>query len=221
MSLELISFKICPFVQRAAITLNYKNIPHTITYIDLDNPPDWFLKISPFGKVPLLRVDGETVLFESAVINEYLDEITPNPLMPNDPLVRAVNRAWIEFSSACLVDHFMLVGAVNEGDFAKHNQSLTDKLQRMEDKLISSPGPYFNGTDLALVDTAFAPLFMRLALLRPLVVFFDTTSHPCLSTWSSALLALPAVKKSVPDDFPTLYQNYLRRRGGHLASRLT
>ena len=83
--LRLVSFKICPFVQRAVITLKYRNVPFEITYIDLKDPPDWFQEISPLGKVPVLLVD-DSPLFESAVINEYLDEITGGGLLPSDPL---------------------------------------------------------------------------------------------------------------------------------------
>ena len=55
MELELISFKLCPFVQRSIIVLKHKQIPFNITYIDLADPPVWFRDISPFGKVPILR----------------------------------------------------------------------------------------------------------------------------------------------------------------------
>ena len=98
MDIELISFDLCPFVQRSVITLLEKNIPFKRTNIDLANKPDWFLQISPLGKVPVLRINGN-ILFESAVINEYLDEITPPSMHPQDSLQKAVNRAWIEFGS--------------------------------------------------------------------------------------------------------------------------
>ena len=62
MKLKLVSFKICPFVQRSAITLLEKGIDYEIVYIDIKNPPDWFLAISPFGKVPVLKVDDNQVL---------------------------------------------------------------------------------------------------------------------------------------------------------------
>ena len=68
MDLELISTRRCPFVQRSIITLKHKNVPHKVTYIDVYDPPDWFKAISPLGKVPVLRVDGDTVLFESAAL---------------------------------------------------------------------------------------------------------------------------------------------------------
>ena len=75
------------------ITLNYQGIEHQMVFVDLDDPPRWFLDISPMGRVPVLRVDGKTVIFESAVINEYLDDVTPPSLHPADPLERALNRA--------------------------------------------------------------------------------------------------------------------------------
>jgi glutathione S-transferase len=64
MDLELISTKRCPFVQRSVITLLHKGIDHRMTFVDSDDPPEWFLKISPFGKVPVLRVDGDAIIFE-------------------------------------------------------------------------------------------------------------------------------------------------------------
>ncbi len=90
--LELVSYHLCPYVQRAVITLLEKEISHQRTYIDLSNKPDWFRQISPLGKVPLLKVSDE-VLFESTVICEYLDEITPGSLYPIDPLIKAKHRA--------------------------------------------------------------------------------------------------------------------------------
>ena len=80
MDLELVSFNVCPYVQRSVITLNHKECDYKITFIDLSNPPDWFLEISPLGKVPVLKVDGTEVLFESAVINEFIDDMTPGSL---------------------------------------------------------------------------------------------------------------------------------------------
>ena len=66
-----------------------KGIEFDLTAIDLNDKPDWFLEISPYGKVPVLRHNG-AVIFESAVINEYLEEVFPErPLLPSDPVRRA------------------------------------------------------------------------------------------------------------------------------------
>ena len=86
--LELVSFKVCPFAQRTRLVINLKKIPHQITYIDLDNKPGWFRDRVPTGKVPALFA-GEDTLFESAIINEYLDEVSPGAILPEAPLERA------------------------------------------------------------------------------------------------------------------------------------
>src|SRR2546428_11462181 len=91
--LTLISHKLCPYVQRAVIALTEKGVPFERIDIDLANKPDWFLKISPLGKTPVLVVDG-TAIFESAVILEYLEETRPHPLHPVDALQRAEHRGW-------------------------------------------------------------------------------------------------------------------------------
>lgn len=95
----LVSFDLCPYVQRAAIVLAEKGIPFTRRDVDLADKPDWFSRISPLGKVPLLIV-GDDVLCESSVIVEFFEETTPKPLHPADPLLRARHRAWMEFGSS-------------------------------------------------------------------------------------------------------------------------
>ncbi len=92
--LKLISHKLCPYVQRAVIALTEKGVPFERVDIDLDNKPDWFLKISPLGKTPVLVV-GDKAIFESAVILEYLEETQPSPLHPKDPL-GARRTSWLD-----------------------------------------------------------------------------------------------------------------------------
>lgn len=219
MKLELISFKLCPFVQRSVIALRYKQVPYTLTHIDLVDPPGWFLDISPFGKVPLLRVNQHAVIFESAVINEYIDEITPGRLHPADPLTRALNRSWIEFGSACLTDTFRLINAKTQDKFQDVHEGLLEKLERLEQ--ILGPGPYFNGERFSLVDAAYAPLFMRMELLQPLLAVYSKSSLPKVASWSQQLLAVPAVQSSTVADLQTLYYQMIGHRGGFLASRLS
>jgi glutathione S-transferase len=220
MDLELVSFNLCPFVQRAVIALLVKGAPHRISYIDLNSPPPWFHDISPFGQVPLLRVDGREVLFESAVIAEFIDDVTPGRLSPEDPLLRAKNRAWIEVGSAAFGDHFNLLGAQEEAEFKRLAQQLLGRLERVEEAL--GNGPYFNGEKFALVDAAFAPLFTRLDLLnrrfpQPL---YEAAELPRAAAWSRALTALPAVQQSVVSDFEPLYLARNKARGGFAAQWL-
>ena len=202
MSIELISFKTCPFVQRAAITLGYKEVEHKVTFIDLADPPDWFLEISPLAKVPILRVDGE-ILFESAVINEYLDDITGGELQPKDPLARAKNRAWIEFASNMLGNTYMMKTAAEKGKYEKFRDQLVSQFRRLENRL--GDGPWFNGEDFSLADTAFAPLFAHDAVANYRFSVIDAATMPKLDAWSKRLLALPAVKNSVVAEFEEIY----------------
>lgn len=213
MSIELISFKTCPFVQRAAITLGYKKVEHKVTFIDLADPPDWFLEISPLSKVPVLRVDGE-ILFESAVINEYLDDITGGELQPKDSLMRAKNRAWIEFASNMLGNTYMMKTATEKGKYEKYRDQLVSQFQRLENRL--GDGPWFNGEDFSLADTAFAPLFAHDAVANYRFSVIDAATMPKLDAWSKRLLALPAVKNSVVAEFEDIYLAALENNNSYL-----
>src|SRR3954452_11020668 len=79
--LTLVSHYLRPYVQRAAIALAEKGVACERIYVDLSNRPAWFTEISPLGKVPLLRVRGH-VIFESAVILEYLEDTISPALHP-------------------------------------------------------------------------------------------------------------------------------------------
>ena len=213
--IELISFKLCPFVQRSVITLLKKGIDFKITYIDLANPPEWFLEISPLAKVPVVRY-GDEVLFESAVINEFLDEITPDPIMPAEALDKAKDRAWIEYSSQLIVDQYLMSVADNSGEFEKHRESLTSKLQRLEDTI--DDNGYFNGHSFSLVDTALAPIFTRFDIMARSFSKDLVSSFPKLSALSQRLLDLEYVQKSVVDNFEEIYVKYLKTHNSFLVA---
>jgi glutathione S-transferase len=202
MLLHLISFKTCPFVQRAVITLKHKNIDFDITYIDLADPPDWFIELSPLQKVPVLKVDDE-VLFESAVINEFLDEITGGELQPKEPLARAKNRAWVEFASNMLGNLYMMKMSKDEESYLRYRRRLQDQLQRVEKRL--GDGPWFNGDDFSLADTAFAPFFRQDSVAQGRLSVIDAAQTPKVAAWGQRLLALPEVRDSVVDEFEDLY----------------
>ncbi len=217
MSLHLISFKTCPFVQRAVITLKHKNIDFDITYIDLADPPDWFLEISPLGKVPVLKVDDE-ILFESAVINEYLDEITGGDLQPKEPLARAKNRAWIEFASNMLGNLYMMKMSKDEESYNKYRERLVSQLERVEKRL--GDGPWFNGAEFSLADTAFAPFFRQDSVADGRLSVIDRATIPRTVAWAERLLALPEVRDSVVDEFEDLYLGVMEKNGSYSLQRL-
>lgn len=218
MKLELISFKLCPFVQRSVIALRHKGLPFDVTYIDLEDPPAWFLAISPMGRVPALRVDGDTVLFESAIINEFIDDVTPGSLRPSDPLRLAQNRGWIQFGEQCLFDQYHWTIAATKEDFEEAEHKALSNLRKLEQAL--GEGPYFNGAEFSLVDCAYAPLWQRYALLAPRRALFAPEELPRITAWADSLLGMDAVKQSVPAGFEALLRDYIRRHGAYAASLL-
>jgi len=167
--LELVSHHLCPYVQRAVITLTEKGVAHDRTYIDLADKPGWFAAISPLGKVPLLIVrnddDEETVVFESAVILEFLEETRGSPLHPNDPLARARHRAWIEFGSAILNVIGRFYTAKDEAALTAEACKLGEMFQRVENEL--GAGPWFAGWVYLLDPNVFGSVEARRLHVQP------------------------------------------------------
>ena len=197
-ALTLVSHGLCPYVQRAAIALDEKGVAFKRIDIDLDNKPDWFKAISPLGKVPLLMV-GESVIFESAVIVEYLEETQPNPLHPADPLKRAEHRAWMEFGSTILADIWGFYTAPDEAALQAKTRALADKFARVEQRL--GDGPYFDGSRFSLVDAVFGPVFRYFDLFERIGDFGILEGKPKLGTWRNALAQRPSVVRAVAPDF--------------------
>lgn len=212
---KLISYKQCPYVQRVAIVLQYKSIEYDFEYIDLAAPPEWFLKLSPLKKVPLLIVDRQ-VIFESTVINEYIDEAYPNKLHPGNLILRAQNRSWIEFANRCTLDVFHLSIKETEEDFKAVLDDLLGKLDQLEKAMADTP--FFNGSAFSLVDATYAPLLQRLVYLdeiRPGT--WNRERHPRISAWTENLLGLDAVKQSAVPEIKALYHQLLWKRQGYLS----
>ncbi|HVV67452.1 MAG TPA: glutathione S-transferase family protein [Gammaproteobacteria bacterium] len=208
--IELITSKTCPFAQRTAIMLFEKGISFTTTYVNLLEKPEWFLQISPLGKIPLLRINDQ-VLFESAIINEYLDETHAPQMHPEDPLLRARHRAWIEFSSELIMNSGRMIYAVDEPTFKTERQILLDKLSRLEGELTKTP--YFNGETLSLVDVAIAPLFIR---LREFLTYDPQPlfNHmPKIRAWSENLLNRHSIQACLPPDYSELFLYVLKIKG--------
>ena len=207
--LELVSFTTCPYVPRVAIVLHEKAVPFKFTYIDQSNAPGWFRKVSPLGNVPLLKVD-DTVLFESAAIVEYLDEVYSPRLHPEDALRRAHNRAWIEFSSTLLTAQLKMLLSPDIAAFDSAASRFHGLLDHLEAELDESP--YFNGAALALVDCVFAPNFMRTTIMEPYLKLGTFTHRPRIQAWSELLLARESVQRSFVPGFSEVLINSWRKR---------
>ena len=207
--LKLISHMLCPYVQRSQITVLEKQIPCDREYIDLANKPDWFLKISPLGKVPLLLVDDE-VLFESAVICEYLDEITPDSLHPVDALTKAKHRSWIEFGSNLLAKIAGFYAAKDEETFEAKRLDLISNLEILEATL--DQVPYFAGEKFSLIDAVYAPIFRYFVAFDRYQNFGFSDRTLKVNAWREALLQRPSVQQAVTENYYDLLDEFLQKR---------
>jgi glutathione S-transferase len=216
--LKLISHKLCPYVQRAVIALTEKGVPFERIDIDLANKPDWFLKVSPLGKTPVLLV-GEHAIFESAVILEYLEETQAKPLHPADPLRRAEHRAFIEYGSAVLSDIAGLYTAPDEAAFKARAAQLEQRFARLEARVMASP--WFDGEAFSLVDAVFGPVFRYFDVFDEIGDFGILDDKPRLARWRSSLAARPSVKSAVGAEYPALLRDFLVRRHSWISGLLS
>lgn len=220
-TLTLVSHNLCPYVQRAAIALIEKGVPFDRVTIDLADKPAWFRSISPLGKVPLLMVaeEGkpEAVLFESAVICEYIEETQPGAkLHPADALERARHRAWIEFGSAILGELYGLETTRDASVFETKRSSIAARFERLE--VAKEAGPYFGGEAFTLVDATYAPIFRYFDVFDGVadLRIFDTT--PRVRAWREALAARPSVQAAAAPNYRELLMAFLHRHEAHMLS---
>lgn len=217
--LELVSYALCPYVQRARAILAEKNIAHDIKFIDLDSPPEWFFDVSPMEKVPVLLVDDQP-LFESMVICEYLDEITPDSLHPMDPFIKAQNRAWIEFGNAVLDSTYSLFTTSDEKQFKQLTAVIDDKFDILEDECLQGT-PFFNGGHFSIIDAVYAPIFRFHKALGKFHDFGFFEDRPKISLWSDTLLSYEAIEKSVPSSYDEDLDAYLRKQDSVFSSKMS
>jgi glutathione S-transferase len=212
---RLISLDICPFVQRAAIMLQAKGVDYDIEYVDLRDRPQWFVKLSPLGKVPLLEVEQGTVLFESQVIAEYLDETNAPSMHPSDPLEKAKDRALIELVSNAL--GWTWVASTTEKE--AESRALIEKVKGALERIVAArhdDGPFFHGEKLSIVDAAAGPLLQRLKWADEVGGYGLFDALPAAQTWYAALQGNGAIQKST---VPDIKERVRASFGGWLASR--
>ena len=218
----LVSFKTCPWVQRAAIALREKKVDFEIRHIESDNRPDWFLAISPHKKVPVMRIDDKLSLFESNAIAEYLDETIQPRLHPEDPIERAVNRAWTDYVPTFAESVTGAGYAPTEEGYNKAVEKIPvafDKLEKALEK--QGAGPFFNGAKFSLVDCAYAPFLQRYYYLDRVRKVGHIEKFPRVKAWADALLARPSVHSFPEAEFETMYREGLARRKSWLSQFAT
>lgn len=208
---------VCPFAYRVRLALAEKGIAHEARVIDLQNIPDWYAEISPTGKVPLLKVD-DAVVWESTVINEFLEDLFPEPpLLPREPVARAHARIWIEYCNGTFQPN--CCGLVFELDESRHagiREALLDSLQTIEEALAATAGPYWLGEKVGLVDLTYYPFFEHMPTLSEYRGFELPDDLPNVHRWLSAMRERPSVQvnRQPAEFYIEAYRPYVEGRYG-------
>ena len=213
--LTLISHALCPYVQRAAIVLAEKEVPFDRRDIDLARKPDWFLRVSPLYKTPVLLV-GDEAIFESAVICEYLDDTTLPRLHPANALERARHRSWMEFGSSVLNLIGAFYNAPDERTLLARAADIRERLQQLEVALGS--GPFFAGASFSIVDAVFGPVFRYFDVFDTIADFGFWDDLPKVRRWREALARRPSIQKAASPQYPALLMAFLVKRGSALSA---
>jgi glutathione S-transferase len=205
-------------VQRAAIVLREKGVDFEFRHIDRDNRPDWFLAISPHKKVPVLSIDGKVSLFESNAIAEYLDETIAPRLHPEDPVQRAINRAWTDYVPTFSELVTGQAYADDEAEYKADVAKIPQAFEKLEGALkAQGTGPFFNGAKYSLVDAGYAPFLQRyyyLDRIKPLGVI---EKFPRVKAWADTLLARPSTHSFPEAEFEQLYRLNVKLRKKYLS----
>lgn len=217
--LKLVSFELCPFVHKVNILLHKKRIDCDILYIDLANPPEWFIQESPHGKVPIL-ITPQGVLFESNAISEYLEEQYPPKFHPSDAFTRAQNRAWIQSSDTLAWCSYYLTIRKTEQEFIQVVSEINKELNKLEAQLTQNK--FFNSSEFSLVDASYAPVFYRFYLIMKFKSdLIDWHKYPKVAIWYNNLLSDTEVLASVVEDIEEKFNLSVKTRQGYLARYLT
>lgn len=197
-AIELYSAPLCPYVHRTRLTLLEKGISFKLIEIDLQNRPANFKDISPYNKVPVLK-HGDVRVWESAIINEYLEEIFPSPaLLPEEPSQRAQARIWINFADTQLFDSTKrILHSFNSQQPVQNATMLSEHLQFIESEALnklSLEGPYWFGKQVSLVDLTFYPWFEQWCVLEYFLKLQLPTGLNRLRKWWEAMAERESVR---------------------------
>ena len=178
------------------MVLHEKGIDFEVHEVDLSNKSEEFLEVSPYGKVPVLRVNG-TSLYESNIVNEYLDEGYESPkLMPDNPEDRASVRSWMAFADDYLFPAIFGVRMGPRGysdeQIREARDKLDDALSRLERQL---EGRRYLTGEYSLADIAHAGNFHR---LRGLAEIGEVPLHeyPSVAAWMERVEGRESYKAS-------------------------
>ncbi|NER24840.1 MAG: glutathione S-transferase family protein [Symploca sp. SIO1B1] len=204
--MKIVSFKICPFVQRVTALLEAKNIDYELEFISLRDKPQWFLDISPNGQVPVLITDQGKALFESEAIVEYIEEAFP-ALQPDLSFEdKALNRAWSYLASKNYLVQCSAQRSPDENILRERSQKLGQAFDKMEKQLGDTP--FFAGATISTVDIAWLTILHRADIIQRRSGCDFIGNRPKLKKWQKQLLGTGLAQKSVAPDFEEAFSAF-------------
>jgi glutathione S-transferase len=157
-------------------------------------------------------------LFESNAIAEYLDETIAPRLHPQDPVARAVHRAWTDYVPSFASAVTGCAYSATEADYRKAVESIPTAFERLEKALVKQgSGPYFDGSRYSLVDAAYAPFLQRYDFLDRIKPLGQIEKYPRLAAWRSALMERRSTHSFAPAEFEAMYRANVKRRNAWLS----
>ncbi|MEM7543874.1 MAG: glutathione S-transferase family protein [Pseudomonadota bacterium] len=204
--MKIVSFTICPFVQRVTSILEAKNVAYEIEYIELSNKPRWFLEVSPHGQVPVLITDDGRTLFESDAISEYIDEVTAGEISSVDPVKKAQDRAWSALGAKVYLPQCSAMSSPSEEILQERQGTLNATLAKMEERL--GDQRFADGDALGMIDLAWISILHRFEIIDRFADFDFLEAYPKLKRWQAALMATGIPEKSVAADFEEKFIAY-------------
>ncbi len=198
MRVKLYNTQRCPYARRTRMVLHEKGVEFETDEVDLENKSEEFLKASPTGKVPIVVVDGDSI-YESNVVNQYLDEVTDGPrLMPEDPKRRAYARIWMAFADTDFFPAVFVASVGRERGFSEERiseafEKLKTALGKLEERLKDRD---YLADEFSLADIAHAGNLVRLRELDEMgEVSLD--EYPNVEAWMERLESRESYKAAV------------------------
>lgn len=195
--LRLFAMRFCPYAERSVLVLNAKNLQYDLVFINLDHKPEWLFNFSPKGTVPALEYEQGKAIFDSNIINVYLDEKYPDvPLQSSDPLRRAQDKLVVENFSAAQSAYYTAAfnaPALQPSMVENYHKGLNGLQKELETRGTK----YLNGNEPGLVDYTIWPFLERfeaLPLLGKSEFAIDKTKYEILTTYIEAMKNVPAVR---------------------------
>lgn len=191
--LRLYNMRYCPYAQRTVLALNAKNVDYEIVNIDLMDKPEWLTSKSAFGKVPALEIAENLTIYESLVTVEYLDDVYPQrPLLPKDPVKKAIDKIIVEAISPIHAVYFKLVrgpDTITEDNITAYYKNLTfiqQELQKRGTKFLDGDQPGY-------ADYMIWPWFERLHVMDHDLARLDKQKYKLLVEYIDNMFKDPVV----------------------------